>query len=292
MSDHTTNKPIDIHKPDYEQKLTKAIPMSKLYDPEFTFKSLNTIFKEPQDETLPIRERALKFFSDVIGNDDIKEKIYRALLVKNRIVNIILIGPPATCKTELFKIVEKKCNGVIFFDAAAGSSDAGLIRKLENNKNANCLIIDEVTEMKGRGIEVLRGLLNDGRISKTLSSKFIDFKMSNIKIFMTTNNPKKLSQPIKSRCQIYYIDGYSDEEFIKVLTFCLIKQKIIKTEEMAKSISYAMQYYGIKNIRTALSIASMINVDIDTADDIKRLIESYIRDDGSNVETNFNEEQI
>ena len=278
----------NLHVPNYEQKLPK---LTDLYDPEFIFKNeFKQIFKDPQDETISIRQRALLFFSDVIGNDRTKEQIYRALLTKDRVTNIILIGPPATCKTELFKIVEKKCNGVIFFDAAAGSSDAGLIRKLENNKSANILIIDEVTEMKGKGIEVLRGLLNDGRVSKTLQSKFIDFVMSGLKIFMTTNNPKKLSLPIKSRCQIYYIKGYTDPEFVEVLAFCLVKQNIIKTMELAKGISYAMLHYGIKNVRKALSIASLIDVDSDTTEDIKRVIENQIVNDGSMIDINFNEE--
>lgn len=251
----------------------------------------NQIFRYKQDsENKSILQRALTFFNNVIGNDAIKENLYRALLREDRIVNALLIGPPATSKSLLMKCIEDQCNNVIFYDAASGSTGAGLIEILRRNQNAKILIIDEISEMRGKDLEVLRGLLNDGRVSKTLKSQLINFRMKNLKVFATSNNPTKLSLPLKSRFQIYLINPYSDAEFIDVMKFCLIKQNIITDKELANELAHAMIKYDIKNVRQALSVCSLISPE-DKHEDIKRIIEQYLMFNGAECNTNFNEQE-
>lgn len=258
---------------------------------EDSFIPSNSTFKEPLDESLSIREQALDFFKDVIGNEDIKENLFRALLQDGRIINTILVGPAATSKTMLCKIIENKTNGCLFFDATA-STGAGLIELLRRNQDAKILIIDEISEMKKNDIDTLRGLLNDNRISKTLKSQFINFRMKNkLRIIATTNNPTKLSLPIKSRFQMYLINPYSDSEFIKVMEFCLLKQNIVDNELMAKELAFAMLHYKVTNIRTALSICSLIHKN-DKHDDIRRIIENYLSNDASKININYNEQEV
>jgi Holliday junction DNA helicase RuvB len=266
------------------------IAFSGLFNPNESFIPNNSIFMNPQDETIPIRERALIFFRNIIGNDDIKENLYRVLLREDKTTNILLVGPPATSKTLLCKNIEDQCNNVIFYDASAGSTGAGLIEILRLNKNAKILIIDEISELRKNDIDVLRGLLNDGRVSKTLKSKNINFRMKGLKVFATTNNPTKLSIPIKSRFQMYEIKNYTNEEFVKVMEFCLTNQNIVKDSKLAKELAYAMIHYNIKNIRNALSVCSLVH-DTDTYADIKRIIETYIENDGSKLNINYNVEE-
>ena len=260
---------------------------NKLIDTD-TFINNNQIFKYKQDIDKSIQERSQIFFGNVIGNDMTKEQLYRAILREDRLVNILLVGPPATSKTLLVKQIEDQCNNVIFYDAASGSTGAGLIEILRRNLNTKILIIDEISEMKGKDLEVLRGLLNDGRVSKTLKSQLINFKMKNLKVFATTNNPTKLSLPLKSRFQMYHIPAYTDEEFIKVMKFCLLKQNIVSDEQLANELSHAMIKYDIKNIRTALSVCSLIHPE-DKHEDIKRVIENYLLNDASQININYNE---
>jgi len=248
----------------------------------------NSIFKQPQDESKSIMERSLIFFKNVIGNNEIKEALYRSLLQDDRTINTILVGPPATSKSLLLKQIENGCNKVLWYDCASGSTSSGLIEMLRRNMDTKILILDEISEMKRTDIDVLRSLLNDGRISKTLKSQFINFKMKGLRIYATTNNPTKLSIPIKSRFQMYLIDPYNDTEYVEVLTFCLLKQKIVSNEQMAKELSWAMLHYGIKNIRTALSVCSLIH-ETDKHEDIKRIIENYLMFNANDCTTNFNE---
>lgn len=266
------------------------IAFSSLYNPNESFIPNNGIFRIAQDETITIKERALRFFSPIIGNEKMKNNLYHILLRTGVTLNILLVGPPATSKTLFMKCIEDNCNGVLFYDAAAGSTGAGLIELLRQNKNANILIIDEIAELKKNDIDLLRGLLNDGRVSRTLKSKPVNFKMNGLKVFATTNNPTKLSLPIKSRFQMYEIKNYTNEEFLQVIEFCLVNKGIIKKPELAKELAYAMLHYNIKNIRNALSVCSMVHED-DTHTDIKEMIETYIEMDASKLNINYNIEE-
>ena len=278
---------------DNNEKKKIVEDQTRLYDPDNTFIPSNSIFKEIQDESIPIKERAIKFFEEVIGNDAIKNQLYRSLLQDDRIINICLVGAPATSKTLLLKQIENKCNKVVFYDCASGSTGSGLIEILRRNQDTKILILDEISELKRTDIDVLRSLMNDGRVSKTLKSQFINFRMKGLKIYSTTNNPTKLSLPIKSRFQMYIINPYSDEQFVSVMEFCLLKQGIVseKNKQMAKELSYAMLHYEIKNIRTALSVCSLIH-ESDTHKDIKEIIENYLTYNANNCTTNFNEVDV
>jgi len=279
----TTTKPQSIY---VDEKENKSIFIN---DDIESFIPSNSIFKQPQDESKSIRERSLIFFKNVIGNDEIKEALFRSLLQDDRTINTILVGPPATSKSLLLKQIENGCNKVLWYDCASGSTSSGLIEMLRRNQDTKILILDEISEMKRTDIDVLRSILNDGRVSKTLKSQFINFKMKGLRIYATTNNPTKLSIPIKSRFQMYLIDPYNDTEYVQVLTFCLLQQKIVENEQMAKELSWAMLHYGIKNIRTALSVCSLIHRN-DSHDDIKRIIENYLVFNANDCNINYNEQ--
>lgn len=285
---------VEIHKPNYEQLLTKLENKTMLYDPNFQFEDMTSIFKEPQDQTLPMRERGIKFFSGIYGNDDIKDTLYRMLDRLEFSQNAILVGPPSSGKTIYLKAILRQCNNVVFHNAAA-STDAGLINKLQNNKGTKLLLIDEVTAQKNSknktDLEVFRGLMDDGKLSKTTFNKSIDLDLEGLKIIMTTNNPKALSLPIKDRCNMLFVKPYSQEEFLKVLVFCLVDQGIIKNVDLAIGIAHAMQHYQIKTIRSALKIAKLINEDSDSKDDIIELIKTQIKLDASKLDINFNEQE-
>jgi len=259
-----------------------------------TFIGNNSIFKEKQDPNKDINDLALEFFSPVIGHDSTKRQLYRALRKENNAqINILLGGASGTAKTLFMQIVEQKCNGVIFYDASAGSTGAGLIELLRNNPNCRILIIDEIAELKANDLKVLRGLLNNGRITKSLKSVLINFTIKNLKIFCTTNNLKKINsdKPLKNRFQVYLIKSYTDDEFIKVLHFCLTSKGIIKNEKLALELCHAMIRYNIKHIRIAESICKLVHEDQDQHEDIKQIIKDYLSNDGSDCYTDFNTEE-
>lgn len=273
--------------------MTMARPTSIFIDDDITqsFIGSNSIFKEIQDPTKPINDLALIFFSPVIGHDAIKRQLYRALRKEDKAqINILLGGASGTAKTLFCKIIRQKCNGVIFYDAAAGSTGAGLIEVLRNNPNCRIIIIDEIAELKINDLKTLRGLLNDGEVSKTLKTVLINFIIKFPKIICTTNNLKKINsdKPLRNRFQIYLIKKYSNEEFIKVLYFCLTSKGIIKDEKLALELCHAMVKYDIDNIRTAESICQLVHEGNDEHLDIKQIIKDYLNNNGSDCYIDFN----
>lgn len=259
-----------------------------------SFIGSNSIFKEKQDIDKPLNDLAIEFFKNVIGHDAIKRQLYRALRKEDTAqLNILLGGASGTAKSLFMKIIRKKCNDVIFYDASSGSSGAGLIEVLRNNPNSRIIIIDEIAELKANDLKTLRGLLNDGEVSKTLKSDLINFTIKNPKIFCTTNNLKKINKdkPLRSRFQIYLIRDYTKEDFIKVLFFCLTKKGIIKDENLALELCYGMVKYEIRNIRTAESICNLVHEDIDKHVDIKQIIKDYLANKGNDCYIDFNIEE-
>lgn len=248
----------------------------------------DNIFKYTQDPNLPIYDRSQTFFNEIMGYDEIKENIYRTLLLKDKNINILLHGAASNGKTMFLNVVENKCYDTVFYDATASTS-AGLIELLHEHRNSiKVLLIDEISELKRNDIDVLRGLLNSGRISKTLKSKRYDFKIGNLKVIATCNNIGKLSAPIRSRFQEYVMHEYNDTLFKSVFKFCLSRDGIVTNQILADKIADYMLYHNIRVIRKAVSLCRLVNEEIDTEQDIQRVIDNQINNSADFNNTNYN----
>ena len=232
-------------------------------------KKTDSVFTEiPKSET--IREQSKEFFSKIYGLDSVKENIFRVLIAKEQ-VNVLLIGPPATSKTLFMMEIKERCNDVCYFDAA-NTSGAGLIESLYNHQKMKILIIDEIDKLKKNDLNSLLGLLNNGKIDKSLKNMNYNFSM-NCKIFATSNSNTKLSKPMRSRFQEYHLPEYSDDEFIEVVKFCLA-DKI--TSITAEIISKILLVHERKDVRAAISVSNLLQRG-DTMDDIARVIETWLK---------------
>ncbi len=248
----------------------------------------NNLFIYQQDTNLSIFERSQLFFKKIMGYDEHKENLYRALLLKNKNINILLHGAASNGKTIFLNEIERQCHDTIYYDATA-SSGAGLIQMLYDHRNSvKVLLIDEISELKRNDIDTLRSLLQSGRVSKTLKTLRYDFTIINLKIISTCNNISKLSVPIRTRFQEYLMPEYSDQDFKRILCFCLKRDGIIKNEELANKIGDYLLYNGIRVVRKGVSICSLINEEIDTQEDIKRVIDNQINNSADMNNTNFN----
>lgn len=199
----------------------------------------------------------------------IKENIFRVLLSKEQ-VNVLLIGPPATSKTLFMIVIREQCNDVCYFDAP-NTSGAGLIEVLYKNQKSKILIIDEIDKLKKNDLNSLLGLLNNGKIDKSLKGVTYNFSM-HCKIFATSNSNTKLSKPVRSRVQEYHLPEYSDDEYIEVVKFCLSEKITPVTAEIIAKILLAQER---KDVRAAISISNLLQMG-DTMDDIARVVETWI----------------
>lgn len=213
-------------------------------------------------------ETFLTFFDSVCGLDTVKENLFRTLQ-SSKAMAILLLGPPASCKTLFMSIIRKKWKNVLYFDAANGSG-AGLIEALHNSKNLQGLIIDEVDKLRKNEMNCLLGLLSNGTVDKILKGQKISFSIPNLKVFATANSNAKLSKPIRSRFSITYnIPKYTDEEFIEISKFCLKDTLPTYTAELIANILLKNE---INDIRAVINVSGWIQKQ-DTEEDIKRVIE-------------------
>lgn len=229
------------------------------------------IIKTKIDNKISIEEQAKELFKEVYGLDDLKVNLYLALMSEAQI-NPLLNGPPASAKTLIIKVIKSKCKDVIYYDAAAGSTGAGLINVLKNNRTARIVLIDEYDKMKKNDMNVVLGLLNDGSVDKDLKDESIHFKM-NCKVFGTCNTTKKLSKPLLSRMQVYNIPEYNDSEFVDVVSYCL-EDKVDLTD--AVLIAKVLISHDLKNVRQAISVGNMIKKGM-TQEEIVKVIETLIK---------------
>lgn len=253
---------------DFDLNLKKYLNMNK------NNTQTQTIFSKKLDW----KEQAQEFFDKILGLDGVKENVYLNLTAEENI-NTMLIGPPATAKSIFMEIIESKCNNVCYFDAAAGSSGAGLLDLLETHKNMKILIIDEVDKLKRSDQQVMLSFLQTGRVEKVLKDRKIKLKFEGVKVFATSNSTRKLSKPFISRFETYFLPEYSDEDFMAVIVHCL-KNKF--PEEISSTIAGCLMENEMKDVRLAISIAKKLKPKEMTPEDVIKVIQNKI--DYSNTE--------
>lgn len=227
-----------------------------------------SLLKSVDGETT--EEKAQNFFIKIYGYPEIKNNLFRALVAEEQI-NTLLVGSPAGGKSLFMRTIEENLSDVYYYDAS-NSTSAGLIESLYQHQNAKILLIDEIGLLKKNDIDALRGLLNDGRILKTLKKNRYDFTLKNIKVFATTND-LGISKPIRSRFIEYHLPPYTDTEFVECIKFCL-KDKF--TTEIAEIIANVLIAHKLKDIRKAISVSRYI-LKNDTLEQIINTIETMIK---------------
>lgn len=227
-----------------------------------------SLLKSVEGETT--EEKAQTFFNKIYGYPEIKNNLFRALLSEEQ-VNTLLVGSPAGGKSMFMKIIEDNMDDVYYYDAS-NSTSAGLIESLYLHQDSKILLIDEIGMLKKNDMDGLRGLLNDGRILKTLKTKRYDFTLKNLKVFATTND-LDISKPVRSRFIEYHLPPYSNEEFVECVKFCLKDKFIPETAEIIATVLIANK---LKDVRKAISISRYI-LKNDTLEQIVNTIETMIK---------------
>jgi replication-associated recombination protein RarA len=248
----------------------------------------NYLNKQPTVIELPVLKEvgysndelsSIAFFEKIYSMNDLKLNVYSALTAKKQ-TNTLLFGPPASAKSLFMQIIEEKTNDCLYFDAS-NASGAGLIEALYENQESRIVCIDEIGMLNINDLDALRGLLNNGRVIKTLKKRRYDFVM-NCKIFATTND-LEMPLPILSRFQIYEIPAYTDEDFIKVAQFCLADEF---PKEISGMIASILLSHKKKDIRQVLNISRIIKPN-DSEELIMKKIETTIKYKQSS-DVNFN----
>jgi Holliday junction DNA helicase RuvB len=191
-------------------------------------------------------------FEDIVGNDDIKLILNKAIL-SERPIHILLIGRPGCAKTMFLTEMMRKLKNS-YFIVGSNTTKAGLVNQLFENQ-PKYLLIDELDKM-GRDDQVsLLHLMETGIISETKVKKTRQIELTSW-VFATCNNTKKIIEPLLSRFVVLGVPEYTFEEFVRLAVSRLGKENIDKFTAMfiAKKVWHEL---GSKDVRDVLKVARL-----------------------------------
>ncbi len=215
-----------------------------------------------------------KFFSNIVGNDDVKKLLMRAIVAKDG-VSYCLIGPPASAKSAFLQEMEKGLDDAVFIDGT-GASGRGLVNVLVSKPNVKYLLIDEIDKMTKRDVTVLYNVLETGRLQRNKKDQKVDMMFPGLRVFSTSNSRERMPKPLQSRIQPLIMHEYSYEEF-ELIAISLLTQRYKLPETTAiKIASGVWTKLKSKDIRRVLTIGRVANR-TDSDNDIDWLIDTHAK---------------
>lgn len=170
-------------------------------------------FEEKQDKRRPLADRIRpKELKDFVGQEHIlgKGKILRKAIEDDKILSIILWGPPGTGKTTLAKIIAKRTesNFIAFSAVVSGIADVKKViidakKYYDFNGRRTILFIDEIHRFNKAQQDAFLPCVEDGTI---------------ILIGATTENPSfEVNSPLLSRAKVFHFRELADKEIEEIL---------------------------------------------------------------------------
>ena len=232
--------------------------------------SLTPIYENPylstnNNDISKIYANQIGIFNDIVGYEDIK-KLFSMAINANEPIHILIIGPPASAKTIFMKGLMTLSNS--YFVDGSNMTKSGMIDYIFN-KNVKYLLIDEIDKIPPKEQTVFLNLMETGIVSETKYNKTRK-KEAKISVFATCNDSSKIIHPIRSRFLSLILKAYIYDEFHKIVSHLLAKNKL--DQKIIDEIVYAVWYkIKSKNIRDCIKIARMTK----SLDDVIFLVNIY-----------------
>ena len=125
----------------------------------------------------------------ISGYDDVKNIINRVLSSEENF-NLLLVGPPASSKTQFLMEIMKARNSknCVYFDA---TNTTNRIQVLEEEK-PEIVLLDQLDKLPRIFAEKLLNFLESGRVKVDQKNCQMDFELKGCKVFATAIDIKKL----------------------------------------------------------------------------------------------------
>jgi len=195
-----------------------------------------------------------KFFSNIVGYSDVKKLLLKSIVSKEP-VNILLTGPPSSCKTIFLLEILDAMDGTYFMDATSITS-AGIIDYLFEH-DTKYLLIDEIDKMKAKDQAALLNAMETGIICETKLHGKTRQKSMKLWIFATSNDVDRLSKALRSRFMELHLKEYAYEEFLNIVRK-LLKKRYRMDDNISDKIAYSVwNVMNSKDVRDAIKIAKL-----------------------------------
>lgn len=214
-------------------------------------------------------------FDVIIGLDDVKKLLYRALYATNP-VHVFIIGGYASAKSTLLYCLERLPGSLSVDSTLATKSGVGYL--LEKHKPA-FLLMDEFDKMKNSDdYNVLLTVMASGKYIKTTSKGRINIPMPT-RIF-AVGNTKNVPESIIARFEPFIVElaEYNRIDALHVMKNILLQKNI--EPELASYISQVVvKDMGNRNPRAAINIASTCR----TKEDVDEMAEMLMKHKSQNT---------
>src|SRR6187397_702327 len=189
-----------------------------------------------------------KFFSNIVGYSDVKKLLLKSIVSKEP-VNILLTGPPSSCKTIfLLEILDTM--------EATSITSAGMIDYLFEH-DTKYLLIDEIDKMKAKDQAALLNAMETGIICETKLNGKTRQKRMKLWIFATSNDVDRLSKALRSRFLELHLKEYGYEEFGDIVRN-ILRKKYGMDDNISEKIAHDVwNRLNSKDVRDAIRIAKL-----------------------------------
>jgi len=213
------------------------------------------------------RELPEDLFDVIEGYDDLKEFIKMSLRADEPL-HILLAGPPGTAKSLFLMEIERL--GARFI--TAGTSTKVGIRDIIYDELPRILIIDEIDKIADTNdLSALLTWMEHGRIIVTKHG-LKDERRGKGWVFAAANTLRRLAPELIDRFEVFHIQPYTKEQFIRVVTGYLTKRKGVP-EDLARYIAEKVQEYSI-SVREAIRVSRVAKTK-DEVDKVIKIIKRY-----------------
>src|SRR5262249_15846942 len=130
-------------------------------------------------------------FSSISGYDDVKNIINRVLSSEENF-NLLLVGPPASSKTQfLMEIMKAREGKTVYFDA---TNTTNRILQVLKEEKPEIVLLDKLNKLPRNFAEKLLNFLETVRVKDEQKELQMDFELKGCKVFATVNEIIRLSK--------------------------------------------------------------------------------------------------
>jgi Holliday junction DNA helicase RuvB len=182
---------------------------------------MNNIFQQIWDKKHSDNSKSSSF-KEIIGHNDIKEILKKAIVSKNP-VHILLVGQPGTAKTMFLLDINRLFKSSIFV-VGSNTTKAGLTDQLFNNR-PKFVLVDELEKMSYSDQNSLLHLMENGMVTETKFNKTRDMILRS-SVFASANSCAKIIEPLLSRFLVIKVPDYTFKEFTEIAVSRLKREKM------------------------------------------------------------------